>query len=132
MTYPNRMADNSAPKTLRDYRLEEEMRDSDSYRRSEAAKAGAETRKRNAAKKAATEALLALSDRDAAEVAWEVLMGQVAKSRAIGLAAAREDASKADYFHLAPHVSRTVGMLVDQLKQARVDINYVAQQAKKG
>jgi hypothetical protein len=131
MTYPNRLADNSAPKTLRDYRRDEEMRDSAAYNRSLAAKQGAETRKRNAAKAAAKAAMEALSAAEQADICWEVLMGQVAKSRAIGLETARAEPSRADFFNLAPHASRVVGALTSQLKSSRVDINYAAQQATK-
>lgn len=131
MTYPNRINDGSAPKTLRDYRREEEQRDSDTYNRSLAAKQGAETRKRNAAKKAAKAALEALSAADAAAITQEVLMGQVAKSRAIGLEEARERPDRVEFFNIAPQVMRTIYLLTEQMKQTRTDINYVAAQAKK-
>ena len=80
MTYPNRLADNSAPKTLRDCRLDEELRDSAAYNRSEAAKQAAKTRKTNKLRADAEEAVAALSPREQMALAKRTL--QMAMNRA--------------------------------------------------
>jgi hypothetical protein len=80
MTYPNRILDNSPVKTSSDYRREAEMRDSDAFNRSEAAKQAAKTRKLNKLRKEAEAAVEALSSRE--QIALAKRMLQSAMNRA--------------------------------------------------